>query len=156
MEKEDQTFQERKVLSAIRIEKGGDQTDGNGEKSALPASGVVVGVVQNNQSLNHGAGQECGACSAGLPSESANPADDVAKVLLHALGCKLRDPVVLATRGWSHGRHVGHGCYDAGEHDDDADIGPDETPKTAVDEAVGACCKHGLPRAHQSTGKTKN
>src|SRR5437762_3348694 len=57
---------------------------------------VVVGIIQNRQALNHHPRQECTCCRARLPSENAEPANNVTEEFLCPLWGKFADPMILS------------------------------------------------------------
>lgn len=88
------------------------QDDSPEEKRAVPIlhCSAVFGVGEQNQTLNHRAGDKAARCDQSLPTRKCQPGGEVSKKLPRAWWRKHRDPMVLPTRGRCHGYQFGERC----------------------------------------------
>lgn len=115
------------------------------EQGALPPRGLVVRVINRDEALDDGAGEEGSRCGGGLPCECGLPAGEVAQKALVAPGREFRYPVVLSARSGCHGGHFGDGGDDGEEAEEGPDVGPEEPCEPAVDEALGDADQEEFP-----------
>ncbi|KKA23821.1 hypothetical protein T310_2172 [Rasamsonia emersonii CBS 393.64] len=127
------------------VDEDGHGDDEPGQQRALPLLGLVVGVVEDEQPLQHGAGEDGLGGHRGDPGQRGQPADDVAGEDAVARGREHVHPVVLA------GSDGGHGCQlgDDGVHRQRRAPGDDEAVHQragpAVVEPLTEQRQHGLP-----------
>ena len=134
--------------------------DGNGdnqpsEECTLPLFWIVVRIVENDQTLNDGAGENRLGCHCRYPSQGREPSNDIARECLLASRSEHVYPVVLAGRNRRHRR----------QFRDDRVYGESRAPGNdkAIDKACGAAIvealaeegEDGFSRDQLAHGKTK-
>lgn len=103
------------------------QDDGPEEQGPVPVlhHAGVFRVREQDQALDHGAGQVAARRHQGLPARQGEPAGEVAEELARARRREHRDPVVLPARRRCHGDQLGErGEYGEGacpDHDEAVD-----------------------------------
>ena len=95
MQYQNSPFNKRQFSCQKCVENAANYRNTDHDESPLPMLKVVLGIIQNRQALDHHPGQECTCCGTCLPSEDAEPPNNVAEEFLCALWCKLADPMIL-------------------------------------------------------------
>ena len=58
MYEQDQSLNERELFGQPSIEDDSESNNGNNEQSPMPLVGLVVGIVERDQALDNGSGEE--------------------------------------------------------------------------------------------------
>jgi len=124
---------------------GDEQNEHHGEDQEGPlppplqVGGAVVGVVDDDQRLDDGAGEKGSRRGAGLPRQSRHPSRHVAQPFLMSRWRKFRHPVILPAGDGGHGCHFGQGHHDDSEAEECPDVRPKQAGQTSVNESLGVC-----------------
>ena len=96
------TFGEGKALRGEDVEECNSDNGGPDEEGTLPAGGHVIGVVQNDHSLDHDADDIGIDGDEALPRDCRQPSGEVAEQLLVLWRSKFGNPMVLTTSRRGH------------------------------------------------------
>ena len=108
METEHETLNKRQVFGEESVEESDEEDDGDSDKGAVPSFVYVVGIVEDDETLDLGSSQEATNASTSLPAQDTKPADNIGQLLLDASRCKFRDPMVLSASSGGHRSHFSH------------------------------------------------
>ena len=150
VEEENGAFYLGQLTGEKGVEDEGKDHDGEDEESSLPAREVAVGVCENQDALEDGAGKVAGAGQDCLPRNDGLPSGDVAEEVLPLGRRELMDPMVLSARHGRHGHQLGHRSNHGEITQPAEDEAIDETGRTAVGEAVDEDAEDTLPGDHES------
>ena len=141
------------IVSSPDVE--GQATDDywNNQQKTLPSWCSIVWILDDEQTLDQSADEECAGRVAGLPAEEAEPSSAVTETSLHRWWSKFTDPVVLTTCSRSHRSHLGKRSSDESITDESPDVTPEETSATSTNKTLGVGQQDELPSSHTNSSE---